>query len=79
MQHPEHIDQDQMHRLIREVYCADPDTSFLSKFTRSLADPAMPAGVNKHLQPHPLWLTLILIVTFVLIVFLCFSLLQPQP
>ncbi len=62
-----------MRTLLREAYSQDPEKSFLGHLGRRLRDPAMPRDANNRLHIHPLWLTLGLIVVFVVSVVLYFS------
>lgn len=76
MREPEHIAESEMRALLREAYSQDPEKSFLGQLARRLRDPAMPRDANNHPRAHPLWLTLGLIVVFVVGVFVYFSFLR---
>ncbi len=71
-----HINHTEMRTFLREAYGQDPERSFLGQCARRLRDPAMPRSANNRPRIHPLWLTLGLIGTFVLGVFLYFSFTQ---
>ncbi len=62
-----------MRRLLRDAYAQDPEKSFLGQIGRNTADPAMPRDANNRPRIHPLWLTLGLVILFVMAVFFYFS------
>ena len=62
-----------MRRLLREAYAQDPEKSFLARIGRNVSDPVMPLDANNRPRIHPLWLTLGLVVVFVIGVFFYFS------
>jgi hypothetical protein len=68
-----YIAETEMRRLLREAYAQDPEKSFLAGIGRNVSDPVMPRGANNRPRIHPLWLTLGLVVVFVIGVFFYFS------
>lgn len=76
MLQPQHINEAEMRKLLSESYSLDPEKSILGQVARRLRDPAMPHDANGRSRAHPLWLTLGLIATFALAVFLYFSFLR---
>jgi len=62
-----------MRRLLREAYAKDAEKSFLARIGRNVSDPVMPRDINNRPRLHPLWLTLGLVVVFVIGVFFYFS------
>lgn len=63
-----------MRKRLREAYARDPEKSFLAQIARNASDPAMPRDANNRPRIHPVWLTLGLIVLFVIGVFSYFGL-----
>ena len=68
-----HITEVEMRKLLRDAYAQDPEKSFLGQIGRNTSDPAMPRHANNRRRMHPMWLTLVLIVVFVIGVFFYFS------
>ena len=67
------ITETEMRELLREAYARDPEASLLDQLTRNPCDPANPIHENRRLRIHPLYLTLCLVLSFMLCVFLYFS------
>jgi len=68
-----YIAETEMQRLLREAYAQDPEKNFLALIGRNVSDPVMPRDANNRPRIHPLWLTLGLVVVFVIGVFFYFS------
>lgn len=71
------ITESEMRDLLREAYSRDQEKSFLGQVACHLRDPVIPRDANNRSRVHPLWLTLGLIVVFVICVFLYFSVARP--
>jgi hypothetical protein len=68
-----YITETEMRNLLRDTYAQDPEKSFLGQIGRNASDPAMPRDANNRPQIHPLWLTLGLVILFVMAIFFYFS------
>lgn len=71
------ITETEMRDLLREAYSRNPEASLLGQLARNLCDPAIPINGNRRFRIHPLCLTLGLILSFTLCVFLYFSFVRP--
>ena len=70
----EYTSPEQMRFWLRESFRADPERSLLVQVARRLRDPV--SGGQLRWRVHPLWLTLALLLGFVLCAFIGFTLLR---
>jgi hypothetical protein len=69
----EYLTAEQMRHLLREVYARDPEKSVLHAIVRRMGNPAC-ADVGERLpRLHPLWLTFIMLIAFMVAVFFTFT------
>ena len=70
----EYTTPEQMRLWLRESFRADPERSLLRQLARRLRDPVSDGQVRWRV--HPLWLTLVLLLVFVVCAFIGFTLLR---
>lgn len=66
-----------MQKQLREAYARDPEANLLCELARTLCESAMSLEENRGFRIHWLWLTLGLMLFFILCVFLFFSFVRP--
>jgi hypothetical protein len=72
----QYITETEMRKLLRDAYFEDPEKSFLGQIGQNLRDSAKPRDESNRPRFHPLWLTLSLVILFVIAVFFYFSFVQ---
>lgn len=56
------ISAGEVRELLRSVYAAEREGKLLDDIARALRDPATPFDARGRSRPHPLWLSLLLLV-----------------